>query len=75
MPHINIKLWTGKSEAQKKKLAEELTKTAISIIGYDSDSFSVAIEDIEPSDWKEKVYLPDIIKKSDKLYKKPCYKM
>lgn len=75
MPHIIVKLWKGKSEVQKKKLAEELTKTAMTIIGYDESSFSVSIEDIEPSKWKEKVYQPDIIEQSEKLYKKPGYKM
>ena len=75
MPHISVKLWKGKSEAQKKKLADELVKAAMSAIGYGEDSFSVSIEDIESSDWKEKVYKPDIIGQADKLYKKPGYSM
>jgi 4-oxalocrotonate tautomerase len=75
MPHIIVKLWKGKSETQKKELAEKLTKTAMSVIGYGEESFSVAIEDVEPNEWKEKVYLPDIVKQSQKLYKKPGYKM
>jgi 4-oxalocrotonate tautomerase len=36
-------------------------------------SVSVSIEDIEPDDWVEKVYKPDIIQKCDILYKKPGY--
>lgn len=75
MPHISVKLWTGKSEAQKKRLADELVKAAIAVIGYGTDSFSVTIEDVEPNQWKEKVYIPDIIEQKDKLYKKPGYKM
>lgn len=75
MPHIIVKLWTGKSEAQKKKLADELTKTAMAVIGYGEESFSVAIEDVEPSDWKQKVYQPDIIGQKENLYKEPGYKM
>ncbi len=62
MPHIIIKLWKGKTEEQKKKLAEELTKTAMSVIGYGEESFSVAIEDIAPKDWADKVYHPDIMR-------------
>lgn len=73
MPHIIVKLWVGKTEAQKKKLTEELTKTAMSVIGYSAGSFSVAIEDFEPKDWKEKVFIPDILNQQDKLYKKPEY--
>lgn len=75
MPHIIVKLWKGKSETQKKKLAEALTNAAISVIGYDKSSFSVAIEDVEPNDWKEKVYQPDIIEQKNKLYKSPGYEM
>jgi 4-oxalocrotonate tautomerase len=75
MPHIIVKLWTGKSEAQKKKLAEELTKTAMSVIGYGEESFSVAIEDIDPQDWAAKVYQPDIVGQKENLYKQPGYKM
>lgn len=73
MPHIIVKLWTGKSESNKQKLAEELVKAARSVIGYGEASFSVAIEDVEPNDWKEKVYLPDIIEQKGKLYKEPGY--
>lgn len=75
MPHISVKLWTGKTEAEKKKLAEELTKTAMSLLGNGEESFSVAIEDIEPNEWKEKVYMPEIVGRKEKLYKQPGYKM
>ncbi len=75
MPHIIIKLWKGKTEEQKKKLAEELTKTAMSVIGYDENSFSVAIEDVDPKDWAEKVYQPDIMGQKQNLYKQPGYTM
>jgi 4-oxalocrotonate tautomerase len=34
---------------------------------------SVAIEDIEPQDWVEQVYRPDILGHPDKLFKKPGY--
>ena len=75
MPHIIVKLWSGKSEVQKKKLAEELVRTARSVIGYGEDSFSVAIEEVNPEDWAEQVYRPDIIEKWEKLYKEPGYRM
>lgn len=75
MPHISVKLWTGKTEAQKKQLAEELTKAAMSVLGGKETSFSVAIEDVAPDDWKEQVYEPDIMEQKEKLYKQPGYKM
>jgi 4-oxalocrotonate tautomerase len=33
----------------------------------------VAIEDVRPEDWTEKVYTPDILRQPDKIYKKPGY--
>jgi 4-oxalocrotonate tautomerase len=36
-------------------------------------SVSVGIEDVASDDWTETVYKPDIIGKSDTLYKKPGY--
>lgn len=75
MPHLIIKLWKGKTEEQKKKLAEALTQTAMSVLGYGEESYSVTIEDIEPKDWADQVYHPDIMGQKEKLYKKPGYSM
>jgi 4-oxalocrotonate tautomerase len=75
MPHIIVKLMKGKTEEQKKKLAAELTKAGMSVIGSREESFSVAIEDIDPKDWAEKVYHHEIIGQKEKLYKQPGYKM
>ncbi len=36
-------------------------------------SVSVAFEEINPEDWAEKVYRPDILENEKKLYKKPGY--
>ena len=37
------------------------------------DAVSVAIEEVAPDDWTEKVYKPDIVNSLGKLYKKPGY--
>jgi 4-oxalocrotonate tautomerase len=73
MPHVVVKLWPGKSERQKTQLAEEITKSVMSILNYGEESVSVAMEEVKPQDWAEKVYKPDIENKWDKLYKKPGY--
>jgi 4-oxalocrotonate tautomerase len=75
MPHIIIKLWPGKSEKQKMLLAKRIVKDGMDVLGYGDESFSVAIEEIQPDDWAEKVYKPDILKKRDTLYKEPGYTM
>lgn len=73
MPHVVVKLWPGKSEEEKIRLAEEITDSVISVLHYGAESVSVAFEEVKPKDWTEKVYKPDIQSKWDKLYKKPEY--
>lgn len=75
MPHVIVKLWPGKSEDQKKRLAEKITQDVMEVLNYGEDSVSVAMEEIKSSDWAKQVYQPDIKAKSDTLYKKPGYTM
>ena len=73
MPHVIIKLWAGKSEQQKTKLAEQITKAVMNTLSYGEESVSVAIEEIDSKDWTEQVYKPDILGRPDRIYKKPGY--
>jgi 4-oxalocrotonate tautomerase len=73
MPHVIVKLYPGRPEEQKKRLAEAIVKTLVATVQCKEESVSVAIEEIEPTDWPEKVYKPDILDKQDTLYKKPGY--
>jgi 4-oxalocrotonate tautomerase len=73
MPHVVVKLLAGKSEEQKSRLAEDITKSVMSVLNYGEEAVSVAFEEINPQDWTEDVYKPDIQGKWDKLYKKPGY--
>ena len=73
MPHVIVKLYPGRSELQKTRLAEEIAKAVVAIAKCEDKSVSVAIEEMEPEDWAEKVYKPDILDNPEKLYKKPGY--
>jgi 4-oxalocrotonate tautomerase len=73
MPHVIVKMHSGRSEQQKAKLAEELTRAVISTLKSGEESISVGIEDVEPADWTEKVYKPEILGKPKTIYKKPGY--
>ena len=61
MPHVIVKLYSGKSERQKQALAQAVTQAVMSALNYGEESVSVSIEDVEPKDWTEQVYKPDII--------------
>lgn len=73
MPHIIVKLWPGRSEEQKIALTERITKAIEETMAIDEKSISIAFEEIRKENWKEEVYKPDIIAKSNLLYKKPGY--
>jgi len=73
MPHVIVKLWPGKSEQQKKKLAEEVTKAVMSTLNYGEESVSVGIEEVKSQDWTDQVYKPDILGKRETIYKEPGY--
>jgi 4-oxalocrotonate tautomerase len=73
MPHVIVKLYSGRTEEQKTRLAEAITKDVVAIAKCEEKSVSVAIEEFEPSQWPEKVYRPDILDNEANLYKKPGY--
>jgi 4-oxalocrotonate tautomerase len=45
----------------------------VKTVDADEKYVSIAIEDVSPEDWAEKVYRPDILEKQNTLYKKPGY--
>jgi len=75
MPHVIVKLWPGKSETQKTRLAEKIAQDVMDVLDYGEESVSVAMEEVKSSDWAKQVFEPDIKGKWDMLYKKPGYKM
>lgn len=74
MPHVIVKLASGRTEAQKQELAAAVTHATTSSLGLGDESVSVSLEEFASSEWTEKVYTPDIINGHGKLYKRPGYK-
>lgn len=75
MPHIIVKLWPGKSEAQKQEMTDKIVQAVTSALGYGEESVSVALEEISAAHWKAQVYDSDVINGVGVLYKKPGYTM
>ncbi|HET58384.1 MAG TPA: 4-oxalocrotonate tautomerase [Deltaproteobacteria bacterium] len=73
MPHVIVKLYTGRNEEQKKGLAEEVAGAVVRSLGCEKKVVSVAIEEIDRAAWPDQVYRPDILENNDKLYLKPGY--
>ena len=75
MPHVVVKLWPGKTEAQKAKLAEAIARDVIEHLGSSEASVSVSIEEVPQDAWAEQVYRPDIEGRPELVYRKPGYSM
>jgi 4-oxalocrotonate tautomerase len=73
MPHVIVKLHPGRSEEQKNRLAEAITRDVMEIAGCEEKTVSVAFQEVDPAEWAEKVYRPDILGNEARLYKKPGY--
>src|SRR3954447_9438116 len=73
MPHVIVKLWPGKSEQQKKTLADKITRAVMDTLHYGEESVSVGFEEVPAKQWMANVYEPDIRAKAATIYKKPGY--
>lgn len=73
MPHVVVKLWPGKTEAQKRRLSDEIAEDVKNILGYADEAVSVAFEEIPPQEWSSRVYEPEIQAKWNILTKEPGY--
>jgi 4-oxalocrotonate tautomerase len=73
MPHVIVKLWPGKSDAQKRNLSDAIVRDVTSILNYGEESVSVGFEEVTPGEWNAQVYGPDIQDKWDTLVKQPGY--
>ena len=73
MPHVNVRMYAGRSEDDKKRLAEAIGRALAETLGSSERSISVAIEDVAPDDWMAEVYEPEITGKEGRLYKRPGY--
>lgn len=75
MPHVTIKLFPGKTEQQKSRLAQKIAEEVVRILESEDKSVSIAFEEVDADAWRAKVYEPEILGKPAQLYKKPGYTM
>lgn len=73
MPHISLKMYKGRSEADKAKMAAELAKV-LENNGVKPSAISVSVTDYEPENWKEQVYDNEIRNNKDIIIE-PGYEM
>jgi 4-oxalocrotonate tautomerase len=74
MPHIIVKLYPGRTEEQKRRLAQAIARDVVEIAQCPETAVSVAFEEVPAAEWPEKVYRPDILEKQHTLTLRPGYK-
>lgn len=72
MPHVVVKLWPGRDDEIKANLAKKIAHVVVQELKVDIDDVSVAIEEVNRSDWGEQVYKREI-KDNPNIYVKPNY--
>ncbi len=70
MPHVIVKMYPGRTEDQKRRLADAITQAVVSIAVCSEDAVSVSIEEVTQDRWKEEVYEPFISKSESTMYRK-----
>lgn len=73
MPHISVKMLEGRSEEQKKKLADALVKTLTEELHCSPHYVTCTVEDYTAEDWQG-VFKKEISDKpQERVYKKAEY--
>lgn len=70
MPHINIKMYPGRSEEVKAKLAKHTKEFMVKELEMDEKFISVSVEEIDKEIWQSEVM--DKIK-DEELYERPNF--
>ena len=74
MPHVNIKYYaTDLTEAQEAAFINAVTGAVTTTFGCADDVVSIALEPVEPQDWTDRVYRPEIEGRPELLRKSPSY--
>jgi 4-oxalocrotonate tautomerase len=73
MPHVIVKLYPGDLKRHLKNWPIKIAEDVSQIVECERSVVSVAVEEIDPSEWAERVYRKDILECSKNLVIKPGY--
>lgn len=51
MPTYHVEMLEGRTVAQKKKLAEEITRVTVEVLGGSPESVDILITDVKRENW------------------------
>jgi 4-oxalocrotonate tautomerase len=56
----------GQIGRTETRLAERIAKDVMAVLNYGEESVSIAMEEVKPDDWAEKISRPDIMREPDR---------
>ena len=71
MPHVNVRMYPGRTDEQKKALTKRIVEAMQETLGVPERAVTVVIEDVAPDDWNAVVVEPEIRAKKDRVFKGP----
>lgn len=76
MPHVDIKYFPRElTEEQRQAFADDLAEVVIKHLASKPASVSVALQEVQPDDWKAQVWDTEIAPRMETLARKPGYQM
>ena len=76
MPHVDIKCFPRDlNDEQKSALATDIADVIIRHLNSKPGSISVALNEVNPEDWKTQVWDTEIAPQAETLIRKPEYEM
>jgi len=74
VPHINIKHYPVPLDDERRAALVAALTTAVSDgLGCAENVISIALEPVDPAEWQERVYQPEIVQRAALLCKRPDY--
>ncbi|WP_340561962.1 MULTISPECIES: tautomerase family protein [Streptomyces] len=74
MPHVSLKHYPRDfTPEQKQRLADAVTRLVVEHFEVPENVVSVALEAVDPAQWRERVDAPEISARPDLLIKTPDY--
>jgi 4-oxalocrotonate tautomerase len=71
MPHVNVRMYPGRTVEQKRALTQRIVEAVQETLGVPEKAVTVVIEDVSPNDWNAVVVEPEIRAKKDCVFKGP----
>ncbi|AHD02171.1 tautomerase family protein [Leisingera methylohalidivorans] len=74
MPHVIIKHFDATlTDVQRSALSDAITKAATQAFGCSEHAVSIALRPVNPDDWSNSVFAPDIEGRPQELIRSPDY--